>query len=92
MNYFPPEPGTVKDAEEDYKPCPWASCQCTHQGCISGWIDKTDDKGERAIPCPTCRPEVSSHLRKHTASLRRLRSELPTLPRPSRHREVNGPW
>ncbi|MFI7644104.1 hypothetical protein [Nonomuraea sp. NPDC049400] len=50
--------------------------------------DDTDD----AVPCPTCRPEVAAHLRKRDVSLRRLRAELPNLPRPSRHGQKDGPW
>jgi hypothetical protein len=80
------------DLDKDHhKPCPWPSCHCTHQGCINGWIDKTDDDGERAIPCVTCRPEVAAHFRK-PAPMRRLRSELLHLDRPSRHTKKDGPW
>ncbi|MCW2768359.1 MAG: hypothetical protein JWO11_4318 [Nocardioides sp.] len=75
-----------------HRPCPWASCNCTHTGCVSGWLDKSDDKGERAIPCPNCRPEVSAHFHRHGPSVRRLRSELPTLKRPSRTNQTDGPW
>lgn len=75
-----------------HRPCPWTSCRCTHVGCIAGWLDRSDDQGERAIPCPTCRPEVSAHFHRHGASTRRLRAELPELPRPSRHARSDGSW
>lgn len=62
--------------------CPWSNCQCTHQGCVAGWID---DRGtDTARPCPTCRPEVARHLATRSKSLRALRRELPNLPRPTR--------
>lgn len=65
--------------------CPWPGCQCTHVGCVSGWIDRTADDGTPyAQPCPTCRPEVARHLADRSKSMRRLRAELPALPRPSR--------
>ncbi len=61
--------------------CPWTNCQCTHIGCVAGWID---DNSDTARPCPTCRPEVARHLADRRKSLRALRRELPTLPRPTR--------
>lgn len=92
MTRFPPDPEQSADIQDEYKPCPWRSCQCTHVGCINGWIDPEDEKGARVIPCPTCRPEVSAHFRKRDASIRRLRADLPNLPRPSRHGQKDGPW
>lgn len=74
--------------------CPWSTCQCTHVGCVDGWID--DQRVEHARPCPTCRPEVARHLSDSRKSLRALRRELPSLPRPSRgpahlHRTQDDP-
>lgn len=88
----------MNEAEKDeirnqHKPCPWNSCRCTHTSpCVAGWIDKSDESGEWTVPCPQCRPEVSAHFRARGKSLRRLRSELPNLPRPSRHGNANGQW
>jgi hypothetical protein len=83
-----------EELRNQHKPCPWASCQCTHTGiCTGGWIDvRRPDGSDFTQPCPTCRPEVSAHLRARGKSLRRLRSELPGLPRPSRHGNANGQW
>ena len=69
--------------------CPWPSCRCTHVGCVAGWIERrrTDDAGrvtDYVQPCPTCRPEVARHLADRSKTLRRLRAELPNLPRPTR--------
>jgi len=65
--------------------CPWPGCNCTHIGCVSGWIECVRDDGTPYVkPCPTCRPEVARHLASRSKSLRRLRAELPNLPRPSR--------
>lgn len=49
--------------------CGRDGCVCTHRGCVAGWIDQTRDDGtalgkEVAVPCPTCRPQLSEHLRK----------------------------
>lgn len=69
--------------------CPWPDCQCTHVGCVAGWIDteEIDPDTEHTVqttrPCPTCRPEVAVHFNKK-ASMRKLRTSLPNLPRPSR--------
>ncbi|WP_165975731.1 hypothetical protein [Actinomadura rubrisoli] len=75
--------------------CPWTSqCRCTHVGCTDGWLDRSRTEGHRpdgtpilkayVEPCPTCRPEVARHLGNRSKSLRALRRELPSLPRPSR--------
>lgn len=65
--------------------CPWPNCRCTHVGCVNGWIDRTRDDGSPYVQaCPNCRPEVARHLADQSKSLRRLRAELPALPRPSR--------
>ena len=90
MTRFPPDPQQAADIRDEFKPCPWNSCQCTHVGCTNGWIDREDT--EDAVPCPTCRPEVAAHLRRRDVSPRRLRSELQNLPRPSRHGQKDGPW
>jgi hypothetical protein len=78
--------------ENEHFTCPWSWCQCTHVGCVSGWIERTRDDGtEYAEPCPTCRPEVAQHLGDRRKPLHRLRRELPALPRPSRtRRPVEG--
>lgn len=48
--------------------CGRQGCLCTHRGCVAGWIDQTRDDGsplgkEVSVPCPTCRPQLSDHLR-----------------------------
>lgn len=48
--------------------CGRNTCRCTHRGCTAGWIDQTRDDGtkhgkEVAVPCPTCHPQLSDHLR-----------------------------
>ncbi|MFC5187117.1 hypothetical protein [Actinomadura harenae] len=67
--------------------CPWPTvCRCTHHACVDGWLDRTRDDGTAyAAPCPNCRPEVHRHLADRSKSMRRLRRELPDLPRPSRN-------
>lgn len=92
MTRFPADPDLPRNGSDEHKPCPWGSCQCTHVGCINGWVDKSDEEGDRTVPCPTCRPEVAAHLRRRDQSARRLRSDLPNLPRPSRHSKKDGPW
>ncbi len=73
------------DEENPHFTCPWPSCQCTHVGCVAGWIERTREDGTPYVdPCPTCRPEVARHLGDRSKSLKRLRGELPHLPRPSR--------
>lgn len=69
--------------------CPWPDvCDCTHTACDHGWINRVRDGHEFAAPCPRCRPEVARHLSNRSKSLKRLRRELPTLPRPSRYRRT----
>lgn len=75
--------------------CPWSNCQCTHVGCVAGWVERRRDDGSEYVePCPTCRPEVARHLADRSKTLRRLRAELPNLPRPSRgnHTPQDTPW
>lgn len=91
MNYWPADPDQ-DEVREQHKACPWPSlCLCTHVGCVSGWIDIRDDHGDRAIPCPNCRPEVAEHLRAGRGTLRRRREGLRDLRRPSRMSK-DSPW
>ena len=45
-------------------PCPWrTTCPCTHtDGCVAGWIDAED--GQTTSPCPMCRPDLYSEMRR----------------------------
>lgn len=76
------------DEDAPTRTCPWPEvCTCTHVGCVDGWVERQRaDGSEYVSPCPNCRPEVHRHFRDQSKSLRRLRRELPTLPRPSRFR------
>ncbi|MGI5158750.1 hypothetical protein [Microbispora sp. CA-102843] len=43
-----------------------------------------DNRGDRAVPCPNCRPEVARHLRRAPGPLSQARAGLRYVPRPSR--------
>ncbi|MFF3441750.1 hypothetical protein [Streptosporangium sp. NPDC002721] len=66
-------------------PCPFTTCECLHVGCEYGWITLPGSDGSDFVrPCPTCRPEVSAHLRMGRGSGAQVRAQLRHLPRPSR--------
>lgn len=73
--------------------CPWPGiCQCTHIGCDDGWINRHREDGTQYVQaCPICRPEVARHLSDRSKTLKRLRRELGSLPRPSRSRGRRTP-
>ncbi|KAA9379703.1 hypothetical protein F5972_08615 [Microbispora cellulosiformans] len=62
-------------------PCPFPACSCTHVGCVAGWVDSNGDK---AVPCPNCRPEVYDELRRGRGTLADRRRRIRNIPRPSR--------
>lgn len=89
---WPAEADHSDELRDQHKPCPWPNlCLCTHVGCIAGWVDISDDRGERATPCQTCRPEVAERLTSGRGSLRQRRDSLREMARPTRT-SPDRPW